>query len=699
MLKVVLAGLDNAGKTTIYRKTLEHVNPALLANVAPTKGVERRTYDFVGEKVVFWDLGGQLSYRMKYRREPKLLRGTFALVFVVDLQAPDRFYEAFDYFQDLLELLRGQDAHPIVFVFFHKLDPQLTNDLKPHFHQAVLLFNEIAKQLGDRFKSFATSIFSPSADQALKRVLWEIFPDQPETMVTPKSDTSTVSGHSSPGAATTIDMGTTATGFPVPISPRSPASERTERFMPVTRFKTGTEKSSEDLEWSSIARSGRERGLRDPDDTSLLTTADAVEEPEVYVDAPSSRRSADMPPRVPRPKIGADTVTVSTPSSQVPSPASAETLPKSTGISAGSTGSKLASEVDELRSALTKIVGTDPRFSASFDVDSAAKQEDEERLQRTIEEARQEAQQELYRSRPIKQEAETSEEPADIDTDIHSQIAERIKDFVPQDAVGPSPMPTPEQDTTEGLSEVSEASSPAAEPVPISSPPSSSVPVPTDETTIITERPTVVETEPAEVHAVVRESFPEGLPRVGVGAQVMFRDTDSGEQRQEETQIAIKRQSITQRLGSMIEDQMNRSSEIFAVGLFHRSLELMTGAVKEDLVNYDVFKVLVDVLQRFDIATYWSEIKELREGGLGHLDLGDFEIHMATVTDEHFLAIFCSSTDHLVMDIGSILITATKQVLDVVPQVDATKSRAQQRRSVADDLRARLQKLKEMRGL
>ncbi|KAL8642920.1 MAG: hypothetical protein Q9228_000457 [Teloschistes exilis] len=76
-LRILMLGLDNAGKTTIVKRLLnEDVN-----SVSPTLGFIIRTIDYEGYKLNIWDVGGQKTLRTYWRN---YFEKTDALIWVVD---------------------------------------------------------------------------------------------------------------------------------------------------------------------------------------------------------------------------------------------------------------------------------------------------------------------------------------------------------------------------------------------------------------------------------------------------------------------------------------------------------------------------------------------------------------------------------------------------------------------------------------
>ncbi len=123
--KVVVAGLDAAGKTTIIKTILDpfKYRPG---DEKPTHGVDNKQYDLFGFNVNLWDLGGQSLYRNEYLSEKQSTRHfgfTNLFVFVIDVQAQKRFQEAFDYLKRIIEIYKHLEEAPFCLILIHKSDP------------------------------------------------------------------------------------------------------------------------------------------------------------------------------------------------------------------------------------------------------------------------------------------------------------------------------------------------------------------------------------------------------------------------------------------------------------------------------------------------------------------------------------------------------------------------------------------------
>uniref|UniRef100_A0A8C8BVV3 ADP-ribosylation factor-like protein 2 n=4 Tax=Oncorhynchus TaxID=8016 RepID=A0A8C8BVV3_ONCTS len=76
-MRLLMLGLDNAGKTTILKK----FNGEDVSTISPTLGFNIKTLEHKGFKLNIWDVGGQKSLRSYWRN---YFESTDGLVWVVD---------------------------------------------------------------------------------------------------------------------------------------------------------------------------------------------------------------------------------------------------------------------------------------------------------------------------------------------------------------------------------------------------------------------------------------------------------------------------------------------------------------------------------------------------------------------------------------------------------------------------------------
>ena len=127
--KIIVVGLDNAGKTAILTKFGGRLGISDLASIKPTKGVDRKYIKTSTLDLFIWDFGGQEMLRKKYFKNPeKYFLQIDLLIYVVDVQNSERFDQSFDYFNDILDMLITLEENPYILIFVHKYDPDLRND-------------------------------------------------------------------------------------------------------------------------------------------------------------------------------------------------------------------------------------------------------------------------------------------------------------------------------------------------------------------------------------------------------------------------------------------------------------------------------------------------------------------------------------------------------------------------------------------
>uniref|UniRef100_A0A2K6AMF4 ADP-ribosylation factor-like protein 2 n=1 Tax=Macaca nemestrina TaxID=9545 RepID=A0A2K6AMF4_MACNE len=94
-LRLLMLGLDNAGKTTILKK----FNGEDIDTISPTLGFNIKTLEHRGFKLNIWDVGGQKSLRSYWRN---YFESTDGLIWVVDSADHQRMQDCQQELQSLL---------------------------------------------------------------------------------------------------------------------------------------------------------------------------------------------------------------------------------------------------------------------------------------------------------------------------------------------------------------------------------------------------------------------------------------------------------------------------------------------------------------------------------------------------------------------------------------------------------------------
>ena len=126
--KIIFAGLDNSGKTSIILSLQEKFS---YFNTKPTLGLSRSifsTVDCLGFGIVLWDLGAQRKFRKNYfKHRYQVFTNTSSVFYVIDIQDFKRYDESIEYFSKIVETYKELDEKTDFFICFHKVDPEISN--------------------------------------------------------------------------------------------------------------------------------------------------------------------------------------------------------------------------------------------------------------------------------------------------------------------------------------------------------------------------------------------------------------------------------------------------------------------------------------------------------------------------------------------------------------------------------------------
>ena len=125
-IKVIISGLDNAGKTSILTALNKKYNfQKEIISLTPTIRVEYQATEFLKNRVVFWDMGGQEKYRKLYQEKQDLyFADTDLLLYIVDIQDPERNETSLAHLDMILKNFKKHKMDVPLIISFHKFDPE-----------------------------------------------------------------------------------------------------------------------------------------------------------------------------------------------------------------------------------------------------------------------------------------------------------------------------------------------------------------------------------------------------------------------------------------------------------------------------------------------------------------------------------------------------------------------------------------------
>ncbi|MHA1651386.1 MAG: ADP-ribosylation factor-like protein [Candidatus Helarchaeota archaeon] len=156
--KILLAGLENAGKTAILNILTKRFK---IADLKPTKNVEVAPLTTKTVTFNIWDMGGQEDYRKIYLSHPeRFFVNVHTVIYVVDIQDKQKYRLALSYLEKILEIMESFAEFPDFLIFLHKADPQIYNDFLPEIKMLEHKFNDLFKNRNFLYRILHTSIYN-----------------------------------------------------------------------------------------------------------------------------------------------------------------------------------------------------------------------------------------------------------------------------------------------------------------------------------------------------------------------------------------------------------------------------------------------------------------------------------------------------------------------------------------------------------
>ncbi len=177
--KIIVIGLNNAGKTAIITKFDGGLGIKDLALLKPTRGVNTQEIKIRSLNLHLWEFGGQVDHRKEYLNEPeKYFFGIDLVIFVIDIQDTERYDESIEYFDQIVENIINLEEFPHVLVFIHKFDPDIRDNNEVLLNVELIkdLIKSIFHEKSLNYDIYLTSVYSmisnePTFSKFLKEIM------------------------------------------------------------------------------------------------------------------------------------------------------------------------------------------------------------------------------------------------------------------------------------------------------------------------------------------------------------------------------------------------------------------------------------------------------------------------------------------------------------------------------------------------
>ena len=164
-LKIILSGLDNAGKSSMLiaiKKMYDFEEEA--KNLKPTIRIDYFRRTFLNYMLNIFDMGGQQKFREMYLKKPIYFEAVDILIYLIDIQDEDRFSESISYLTKVLDILKenGYRKEKAIYLCFSKADYELFKSQPVEMGDRIqMLANLLTTTCPDfKFMFYQTSIFT-----------------------------------------------------------------------------------------------------------------------------------------------------------------------------------------------------------------------------------------------------------------------------------------------------------------------------------------------------------------------------------------------------------------------------------------------------------------------------------------------------------------------------------------------------------
>jgi GTPase SAR1 family protein len=164
-LKIILSGLDNAGKSSMLLALKKMYGfEEEVKQLKPTIRIDYYRRNFLNHRLNFFDMGGQSKFREAYLKRPIYFESVNVLIYLIDIQDDKRFSESIEYLGNVLNVLEEVDfdkSNPI-YLCYSKADYELIqSNMIDYLSRMKMIKDWVEKTYSSyKFEYYSTSIYN-----------------------------------------------------------------------------------------------------------------------------------------------------------------------------------------------------------------------------------------------------------------------------------------------------------------------------------------------------------------------------------------------------------------------------------------------------------------------------------------------------------------------------------------------------------
>jgi signal recognition particle receptor subunit beta len=164
-IKIILSGLDNAGKSSMLLGLQKMYGfEEDVKKLKPTIRIDYYRREFLNLKLSFFDMGGHEKFRESYLKRPIYFESVNIYIYLIDIQDETRFTESCDYLGKVLNILdqTGYEKEFPIYICFSKSDYELIVDNFIDYMTRMKMIKRLFQDSypGFKFEFYSTSIYN-----------------------------------------------------------------------------------------------------------------------------------------------------------------------------------------------------------------------------------------------------------------------------------------------------------------------------------------------------------------------------------------------------------------------------------------------------------------------------------------------------------------------------------------------------------